>query len=62
MTADHSRGEARSTLGQSDKSNVVAAMDEFVHWLEGRMGRKLEVWERRTLTEWLQRIWLELQT
>jgi hypothetical protein len=49
-------------LSQSGgRDNVAMAIDEFVHWLELRMGRKLKPWERGRLMEWLNRIMLELR-
>jgi hypothetical protein len=35
------------------------SVDGFIRWLEGRLGRPFEMWERATLMSWLQRIWLE---
>jgi hypothetical protein len=32
------------------------AVDEFIRWLEGRVGRKLKTWERGKVMEYLRRI------
>lgn len=37
------------------------AVDETITWLEGRLGRSLEKWERGKLLEYLRRIVIEFQ-
>jgi hypothetical protein len=51
--------DAQSNVGQSEASDE-RGVEEFIVWLEGRMGRSLAPWERGKVMEWLNRILVEI--